>query len=88
MVEAELGGEPSDVVVLGRRDERDADAVCPGAAGPANPVDVGLAVGRRIEVDDMRDAGDVDPTGRDIGGDEDVDLSRLEPGERLLALTL
>jgi hypothetical protein len=42
----------------------------------------------RIEVDHMRDPGDVDSACSDVGCDEYVDRARLEPGERLLALSL
>jgi hypothetical protein len=43
---------------------------------------------RRIEVDHVRDPGDVDSAGSDVGCDEYVDHARLESGERLLALSL
>jgi hypothetical protein len=42
----------------------------------------------RVEVDDVRDAHDVDAACGDVGGDEHVDRTRLEAGERLLALAL
>src|SRR3954466_205173 len=57
----------------------------PGAAGPG---DGALAVLGGGEVDDVRDAGDVDPAGGHVGGHERVDTARLEARERLLALPL
>ena len=71
-----------------RAEERDADAGPAGAARAADAVDVALAVGRRVEVDDVRDAVDVDAAGGDVGRDERVDAPGLERGERLLALAL
>jgi len=43
---------------------------------------------RRIEVDHVRDPGDVDSAGSDVGCHEYVDRALLESGERLLALSL
>jgi hypothetical protein len=43
---------------------------------------------RRIEVDHVRDPGDVDAPCRNVGGDEHVDRARLEACERLFALAL
>ena len=60
----------------------------PGAAGAPDAVHVAVAVGGRVEVDDVRDALDVDAARGDVGRDERVDRARLEPGERLLALAL
>ena len=59
-----------------------------GAAGAADAVDVALAVLGRVEVDDVRDAVDVDAAGGDVGGDQDVDVPGLEAGQGLLALAL
>ena len=58
------------------------------AAGAADAVHVALAILRRIEVDDVRDAVDVDAARGDVGGDERVDAAGLEARERLLALAL
>src|SRR5205814_2534687 len=73
---------------LGGADEGDADARAPSAGGAARAVDVALAVGRRVEVDDVRDAGDVDAARGDVGGHERVDLAADEGGEGALALAL
>src|SRR3546814_9134928 len=36
---------------------------------------------RRIEVEDVADALDVEPARRNVGGDENIDVARLEPVE-------
>src|SRR3546814_12254137 len=36
---------------------------------------------RRIEVEDVADALDVEPARRHVGGDENIDVARLEPVE-------
>ena len=59
-------------------DEGDRDAGGAGAAGAADPVDVGLVVLGAGVVDDVRDAGDVDAAGGDVGGDQDADLVLAE----------
>ena len=65
-----------------------ADAGGAGAAGAADAVHVGLGVVRRVEVDHVRDAADVDSAGGDVGRDQRVDLEGLELRERALALAL
>ena len=59
--------------------------VLAGPAGAADPVDVGLLVFRALVVDDVRDVGDVDAAGRDVGGHQHVDLAGPERAQRLLA---
>jgi hypothetical protein len=88
VLEAESRRELADILSLGRRDERDADALRPRAARAADAVNVRLAVGGRIEVDHVRDSADVNPTGGNIRGNQSVDRSGLKPCERLLALAL
>jgi hypothetical protein len=46
--------------------------------GSTDAVHIRLAVVRRIEVDHVRDSGDVDSPRGDVGGDEHVDGTRLE----------
>ena len=70
---------------VGPVDERDRDAGGTGAAGAADPVDVGLLVLGAGVVDHVRDADDVDAAGGDVGGDEDLDRAVAEPLERALA---
>jgi hypothetical protein len=69
-------------------DERDGDAGSPGAAGPADSVQVRLLVFRALVVHHVRDVLDVEPAGRDVGGNEHVDLAVPERAERSLALAL
>jgi hypothetical protein len=69
-------------VALARGDERDRVAAATGAAGAADPVDVRLGVGRDVVVDDVADPLDVQAAGRDVGGDEDVELAGLELVDR------
>jgi hypothetical protein len=88
VVEPKLVSESADLTMLGRRDERDADATSAGAARSADPMNVGPAIGGRIEVDHVRDPGHVDSSGRDVGGDERVDRAGLKVCERSLALAL
>ena len=61
---------------------------CTGACGAARAVQVVLAVGREVEVDDARDVVDVDATCRDIGRDERRDVTVRERAQRAVALTL
>ena len=72
-------------VQVGPVDEGDRDAGRAGPAGAADPVDVGLVVLGAGVVDDVRDAGDVDAAGGDVGGDQDAELALAELGQRLLA---
>ena len=72
----------SVLVVLGQRDR---PAVAPGAGGAAAAVQVVLAVGRRLVVDDRADVVDVDAAGGDVGGDEHAELAVGEAPQRLLA---
>ena len=72
-----IGGEESKSV-----------AFCFGAAGPADAVDVVFSILRDPVVDDMRDAGDVDAAGGDIGGDENFVDAILESLEGFHAIRL
>ena len=60
----------------------------PGAARAADAVDVALVVLGRVEVDHVRDVGQVEAAGGDVGGDERRHLAGAEPRERPLALAL
>jgi len=59
-----------------------------GATGAADAVHVVLGVHREVEVDDVRDALDVDAARGDVGRDEHARVSALERVERLDALAL
>ena len=75
-------------VALARGDERDRVAAAAGPAGAADPVHVGLGVGRDVVVDDVADPLDVEAAGGDVGGDQDVELAGLELVDGALALGL
>src|SRR5690606_11535162 len=60
--------------------ERDGDTGLPGAASATGAVQVGVVVIRDGVVDHVGDVVDVDAASRDIRGDQDVFLARLERG--------
>src|SRR5699024_75565 len=66
-------------------DERDRDAGAARPPGASDPVDVDLLVLRALVVDDVGDVVDVDAARGDVSGDQDVDATVAERGERLLA---
>ena len=71
-----------EVRTLLRQDQRDDVAVVAGAGGAPGAVQVGLVLGRRVDVDDEVDVVDMDASGRDVGRHHDADLA---VGERLQA---
>src|ERR1700722_8350541 len=68
--------------------ERDAPPARSRAAGAADAVDVALGDVREVEVDDERDALDVDPAGRDVRRDEHAGGPAPERLEGALARSL
>src|SRR5690349_20872030 len=52
--------------------ERDRDALIAGTGRAANAMHIALRLIRQIEIDDVRDAIDVDAAGRDVSRDEDA----------------
>ena len=73
---------PGEVVPV---DQGDGHTGVPGPGGATDPVEVGFLILRALVVDDMGDVLDVDPTCRDIGSDEDVDLAVAERPQGLFA---
>ncbi len=71
-----------DVVPVDQRDRRTLRA---RAAGAADAVEVRLLLFRRLVVDDVRHALDVDAAGGDVGADEHVHLAVAEGAQGLLA---
>src|SRR4051812_26803624 len=59
-----------------------------GAAGAADAVDVILGMAGHVEIDDVRDALDIEAAGGEIGGDEHFEEARFEALQRLHALAL
>ncbi len=68
---------PDHVVVFGR-DKCKSVTGALGAPRAADAMDVGVGGVGHVEVDDMRDAFNIEPAGGNIGGDHDVEVSTLE----------
>ena len=75
-------------LAVGGGDEGDDHAVGPGPAGSPGPVHVVLRRRGQVEVDDAADVVDVDPPGRDVGGDERLGLPGDERPQCPVALGL
>ena len=88
VLDAQLVSQLLHLVVLGRRHERDPDALAACASRPPDAMNICVAVSRGIEVDDVGDPIHVDPAGGDVGRDQRVDLTGFEPRQSLLALAL
>ena len=67
---------------------RIASPLRPARPGPADAMHVGFRIVRRIVVHDVADALDVEAAGRDVGGDDDVHVAGLQPGDGAFALRL
>ncbi len=65
-----------------RQGQRDDRAGLARTGGTAGTVQVVLVVTGRVHVQDQVDAVDVDTAGGDVGGDQDVDVTVLEVGQR------
>ena len=70
-VDADL--DPRQLPAFLGRDERVGHALAAHAAGAAHAVHVVVAERRDVEVDDVRDAGDVDAAAHDVGGHQPAD---------------
>jgi hypothetical protein len=77
-----------DVGPLLGRHERDAGSAAACAARAADAVHVIVVAVRRIEVDHVCDAVDVEPAGGDVSCDERRNAARFELGERALTRVL
>ena len=77
-LKAESSGELAHLVALAGAYKRHSDAAVAGSTGSPDPVNVGLMVGGRIEVDHMRDPVDIDPARSEVGRDERIDVVRIE----------
>src|SRR5690606_32902420 len=80
-VDARVLHQPEDLAPLVRQGEGDDGAGAAGTRGAAGTVQVVLVVAGRAAVQEEVDAGDVDAAGRDVGGDQDVDVAVLEVGQ-------
>ena len=88
LAEPERGDQMLDVTVLGGCHQRDTDPLGAGAAGPADAMNIRVAVGGGVEVDHVGDPGDIEAARRDVGRHERVYGSGLKAGERLFTLAL
>lgn len=77
-----------EVLFVAFRDEVDSQAQMPEAPAAPDPVEVGLAVPREVEVDDDVDGLDVDSSGAEIRADEAPALPLPEAVEDIVALLL
>ena len=78
----------ADVVDFFGGENGDGVADLEGAAGAADAVDVVFGMLGDIIIDHVRNAGDVEASGGDIGGDEDFILATFEAGEGVFAFAL
>src|SRR5215210_3132567 len=85
---ADLGADRLPRVEVPLADEGDRRALLAGAPRAADPVDVRIGVLGDIEREDVWQVGDVEAAARDVGRDEELDLARLERGERPVTLPL
>ena len=74
-LDLELALELAGVGALLRHDKGGGDALGAGAAGAADAVDEVVRGIGHVVVDDVRDVGDVDAAGGDVGGDQDAVLA-------------
>ena len=65
-------------------DDGDGGAGLAGAAGATNAVHVVVGMMRDVEIENMADVRNVEPAGRDVGGDQELDLALAELVERCL----
>ncbi len=77
-VDARVLQQTESGTALVRQDQRDDRAGAAGARGAAGAVQVVLVVTGRVDVQHQVDAVDVDASGGDVGGDQDVDVAVLE----------
>ena len=71
-----------------RAGERDRDAVTTGTACAADAVHVVFGLTRRIEVDDVADAGNVNAAGGDVGRDQHTNTALTQAIKRAVTLRL
>src|SRR5580704_1677615 len=73
---------------LGAVAERNRDARGAGPRGAADPVNIGFRHFGKLEIDDMRDAVDVEAARRDVGCDKGADAAAAKRFERTFPLAL
>ncbi len=80
--------DPVQIGKLPGGDEGDGDARCPGPSGAADAVDVILGEAGQVVVDDVADAGDVEPAGGHVGGHKEPDLPTAHVDDGAVACSL
>ena len=71
--------DATHVLLLLGHHERDTHTGSPGAARSTDAMDVAGVLGRRIEVDDVRDLDEIEPARSDVGRHERRRPTGLEP---------
>jgi len=85
---AEIVFDGADKIGIKPGDEGDGVSAFGGPSGATDPVNVVIRVFRDVVIDDVRDAGDVDPAGGNVRGHHDFGLAGLEEVEGLGSLGL
>src|SRR5690606_23368320 len=85
---ADVGLDVGQVDGVALAGEADRVALGAQARGAADPVHVVLGIERQVEVEDVRDALDVQAARGHVGGHQDLELAGLEPAQQRLALLL
>ena len=83
-----LALDHADLVALLRGDESDRPACAPDPARAPDAVNVDLGVVRKVVVDDVGDVLDVEPTGGDVGRDQQRHPALLELDHHAVSLAL
>ena len=78
---------PNHVAII-RRDQRECVAGAFGASGASDAMDVCVGGVGHVEVDDVRNAFNVESARGDVGGDHDLIRAAFETFERGLTLSL
>jgi hypothetical protein len=73
-------------IIMGK--EADGFSHCLGAAGTPDPVDIILGMTRKVIIDHVRDAFNIDSSRGNIGRNEDADTAGLEILESTKSLIL
>ena len=80
--------DSGDFLALSRIAQRNRDTAVALAGRAADAVHVGFRIERHVEVDDVRDVGNVDAARRDVGRDEHANVPHHEVVQRTLARVL
>ena len=70
-----MGLHSLEVGAILRADQGQGPTRAPGAAGPADPVDIIVGIVRHIEIEDMGDAADIQAAAGHVGAHQDTGSS-------------